>query len=103
MHGIPWVKNISLNIEKNPLDVADFLGYEEHVKTAESELWQQITKEKQMNYSGLDALCTNLKYNHKGFGTWNAKSTSKSGIYEKNFTVLQHADSNFSEETTRNK
>ena len=33
VHGIPWVENMPLNIEKNPLDAIDCIGYEEHIKS----------------------------------------------------------------------
>ena len=88
MHVIQWVKNTLLNIENNPLDVANFLGYEEHIKLTVPELWQQIIKSKPINYSGVNALCTNLKHKNKEFGTWNSKSTSKPGIYDKWNLVL---------------
>ena len=73
MHGIAWTRNTSLNAEKNPKDVADFLSYEEYVKMNEPESWQIMTKGKPIDYSGLNAFRTNLKHNHKDFGTWNAK------------------------------
>ena len=38
MHGIICVKNTSFNIENNPLDVVDFLGYEEYIKSTVPEL-----------------------------------------------------------------
>ena len=32
MYGIPWVKNILLDIGKNPLDVTTFTGYKDHIE-----------------------------------------------------------------------
>ena len=103
MYGIAWVRNTSLNIEKTPLDVADFLGYNEYIKIAEPESWQQITKSKPISYSDLNAFCTNLIHNNKKFGTWNSKFTSKSGIYEKHLNLLHQMEFNFSERTNRKK
>ena len=39
MHGIAWVRNTLLNIEKNPKDVANVSSYKEYVKMNEPELW----------------------------------------------------------------
>ena len=88
MYGIAWSRNTSLNIEKNLLDVVDFLGYEEYIKTAEPELWQHIIKGKPINYSGLNAFCRNLRHKQKELGIWKTKSTLKSGIYEKHLPLL---------------
>ena len=73
MYGIAWVRNTSLNIEKNPKDVADVLSYEEYVIMNEPALLQMMTKGKPINYSGINAFCTNLKDTHKELGTWSAK------------------------------
>ena len=97
IHGIVWVQYTSLNIENNPKDVANFLSYEEYVKMNEPELWHMTTKGKPINYSGLNAFCTNLKHKHKEFGTWNAKSISKYGIYERYSNLLERLGFNFSD------
>ena len=89
MHVIAWAQNTSTNIEKNPKDVAVFLSYEEYVKMNEPELWQMMTKGKPVKYSSLNSFCINLKHKHKEFGTWNAKSSSKSGIYERRLNLLE--------------
>ena len=101
MHGITWVRNTSLNIEKNPKDTAEFLSYEEYVKMNEPELWQMMTKGSLINYNDLNVFYTNLKHEHKELGTWNAKLTSKSGIYERHFNILEQMGFNFSEETRK--
>ena len=93
------MRNISLNIEKNPKDVVDFLSYEEYVKMNEPELWKIMIKGNPINYSSLNVFCTNFKRKHKEFGTWNAKLSSKSGIYEMYFNLLERVGFSFSEET----
>ena len=55
MRIITWVRKTSLNIEKNPKDVANYLSYEEYIKMSEPELCQMMTKGKPMNYSGLNS------------------------------------------------
>ena len=67
----------------------------------EPELWQMMKKGKPINYSGLNAFRKNLEHKHKEFGTWNAKSSSKSGIYERHFNLLERTGFNFSEETRK--
>ena len=98
MTGEMWVKTTSLDPDKSGQNVVEFEGFENHLRLQDPKLMKQMIGNVRINYSGLESFCTNTKHLHRKEGTWNAKSTSKNGLFEPHYKLMRRCGFPFVEE-----
>ena len=80
----PWVPK---NLFSDPNTCARFNAFERAIKEGKPKLYQQITNGKPIRFTSLNNFCVNTR--HKaGVALWNQESSSKAGLYQKHYDIL---------------